>query len=108
MDTQKDKATPTPWALWNSPDKSQRFMIYGKGRIPVCIIETDDKENLHLIVKAVNEYDKLKADNSALLEACREANKYLAKEASLGKCLTMEEWSKTQSTLSQAINQATK
>lgn len=72
MTTQKDNATPRPWVFFETNDFiDKQYIVFNSNNTKNCpIARIWSIENAEFIVRAVNEYDKLKADRDALLEAC--------------------------------------
>ena len=74
----EDKATPRPWKYSPYHKSIQGTEVSQDG----CVIKIADLDlsnfgvnegNANLIVQAVNEYDDLKRQNEALVEACKKA-----------------------------------
>jgi hypothetical protein len=71
-----DKATPRPWSFAPSSIEDGKFVIGTsdwKKTIALLDSQNDPEANAELIVRCVNGYDKLKASNDALLEACKKS-----------------------------------
>jgi hypothetical protein len=69
-----EKATKRPWKV--APDKDRRSLLYRiLSKYDEEIAWVNNEANADLIVRAVNEYDKLKADNDALVAALDDLQK---------------------------------
>ncbi len=68
----KEQATKRPWKMYTSEISCQIFELNGNGELVADCHTTGswelDEANAKLIVKAVNEYDKLVSDNETLHE----------------------------------------
>lgn len=105
------KRTQGEWLTSGKGTKSDKRAIWSMQthrRVLICTLDNtmyQSESNAEFICKAVNEYDKLKADNEVLLNALKVCGKMLdEKKRKVNARLTSYEW-EIYSTVLKAIKQ---